>query len=959
MLSVIVVLLIIPLVMEAQQLSTNYYRDQLDGNGLSNQWISQSHPHPHPHHLISSANPSTIPSSQLVSPSFHQQQSLAESQLSSSPSASSSFSQDQFQGEQLSPYNDDPSVNPFISNDVYLNQKPMIIDNNLNSATSLSQPQVNQQLPIQSPSPLSSLSPLIQTPIQRRLFNPINRIILTLLGPRLMRYQMDMVVQAVMSEVIRKMIGPVLTAIAGRFVDPNGQQNGQHNQLNPNSLTLSAALNSLGAGNGGGAGGGGGVGINNGQQQQQHSIPQITLVPNQLPNGQIQLIIKPGGGSAIDSLQQQQQLTNLQQLTQSLIMPVTPTPPPTSSPLNQPQLYSSAQLQATLNQQIAQQLAGKLPEQLIPQVSQQIQAQLQDKLPNIHLQVQQQLSSQLANLQQQLGVHHQQQTLPMTAAQLAPPTTNSPASLASLSTGTSSIPLPPLSSSSSQPPPPSTIQSSSPTSSSSNGIQTILVQPMSGSGLTGSPIYGSINPQSSRAIGLDSPSDSFNYNLVNSNNQKSIENMIGSYYVKLNSPTSANQQQQSMVNNQQYYSQSNNYGQTDLTNSGQLMAHHHHQNQLNLQSPNNQQQQQQFKVILNPVDQSDSNLPEDGQSNPTINQQHFHHHQQQPNTFYSTNNQQMTLTPQGGSIKSTVDDNNNNQEINNVNPISTLVNTESTNLDENNNNLTTLSADINQYNNIRNIIQQNEQNQINSNSNSESESNSSNESKASNDGTISSTKVTENSSSSSPSQLESESPNQPESTQETQVPITSYSHGSGYKVSRYPPIPETRYQSITDENVNNNNNNLSPENQYQQSTDTKSESESETETQKDESNVNENDSIPNPLGRQSTNNNNQESQVTTGNIDEKDNHLNNNEINDDNDTEETVNHDDLPEHLKHMRSMSRDNLINNFETNQRLVNQLKNKVNSGLTEIEEAERAIRWNTVLKNLDKYNGIKRLS
>lgn len=287
--TVIGVFIILQVTMKVQSNSPFYSDQAIDENGLSfndKQWVNQGPPNPH--HFI---HPSSLPS----------------------PSET-------LNGSPFQPYQPNSVLNSPYPSEPLMDMKSSMF-NNLPPSPSPHPAPLDPQLapPMRSPltSSLPSPASLIQTPIQRRLFNPINRIILTLLGPRLMRYQLDMVVQAVMSEVIRKMVGPILTAIAGRFVDPNGQHPSP--QLN---FGLASALTAA----------------NGANQQQQVSIPQLTLVPNQMPNGQIQLIIKPGGETQHHQQQQQQQLTNLQQLTQGLIIPVTPATATTPTPTAQ--LYS-------------------------------------------------------------------------------------------------------------------------------------------------------------------------------------------------------------------------------------------------------------------------------------------------------------------------------------------------------------------------------------------------------------------------------------------------------------------------------------------------------------------------------------------------------------------------------------------------------------------------------------------
>lgn len=122
-------------------------------------------------------------------------------------------------------------------------------------------------------SQLENRADLFSSPFERRMFNPFNRLLLTLLGPRLMRFQMDMMMQAVMSEIIRKMIGPIITAVTNRVISPADNQH-------------SKGLISLGLGGNQAANGG------------HISTPQIQVIPSHTSPGQIQLIIKPSADSS-------------------------------------------------------------------------------------------------------------------------------------------------------------------------------------------------------------------------------------------------------------------------------------------------------------------------------------------------------------------------------------------------------------------------------------------------------------------------------------------------------------------------------------------------------------------------------------------------------------------------------------------------------------------------------------
>jgi hypothetical protein len=69
------------------------------------------------------------------------------------------------------------------------------------------------------PSPLirlAGVSSLITGVSQRRIFNPLNRIILSIIGPRLMKFQLDMMVQAIISELVKKLLLPVVGIITGQ-----------------------------------------------------------------------------------------------------------------------------------------------------------------------------------------------------------------------------------------------------------------------------------------------------------------------------------------------------------------------------------------------------------------------------------------------------------------------------------------------------------------------------------------------------------------------------------------------------------------------------------------------------------------------------------------------------------------------------------------------------------------------
>lgn len=114
---------------------------------------------------------------------------------------------------------------------------------------------------------------LFGSSFERRIFSPFNRLLFSLLGPRLMRFQMDMMIQAVMSEVIRKMIGPVISAVTSRVVNPGDSQ--------------AKGLINLGLG---------------GQVGGQGSAPQIQVIPSHSSTGQIQLIIRPSADSPGTSL---------------------------------------------------------------------------------------------------------------------------------------------------------------------------------------------------------------------------------------------------------------------------------------------------------------------------------------------------------------------------------------------------------------------------------------------------------------------------------------------------------------------------------------------------------------------------------------------------------------------------------------------------------------------------------
>ncbi|XP_074597665.1 uncharacterized protein LOC141852533 [Brevipalpus obovatus] len=230
---------------------------------------------------------------------------------------------------------------------------------------------------------LNSLkSRLFGSSMDRRIFNPFNRILFSFLGPRLMRFQLDMMMQTLLSEVIRKMISPFITNAVGRLMNNDPSNNGG---IKGGGLNLGV---STGLGSGGGQ-----VSIGTGNGNGASMAPQISLMPSQMSNGQIQLIIKSGDSSNGG-------MTSVALGTPSNFANSASSLSGQNLPLQIPHI-SDNQLQQLMNAQLQQMLINKLPAQLVPQVQQQLQSQIQERIPllqqQLRLQLQNQLGQQLAN----------------------------------------------------------------------------------------------------------------------------------------------------------------------------------------------------------------------------------------------------------------------------------------------------------------------------------------------------------------------------------------------------------------------------------------------------------------------------------------------------------------------------------------------------------------------------------
>lgn len=160
---------------------------------------------------------------------------------------------------------------------------------------------------------------------ERRLLPPFNRIMLSLIAPRMLRFQMDMMVQAIVSEIVRKVVFPLIGVIAGgrgqgqaspdtsqgnEIEDSEPENAAKEDDAEPIKFTHqqpAATWPATGTGTGTGYGQAVGPPTSFVIPSGVHGAPIVTAVQNPASPGQLQYIITSHPAANANSQQQAQQ----------------------------------------------------------------------------------------------------------------------------------------------------------------------------------------------------------------------------------------------------------------------------------------------------------------------------------------------------------------------------------------------------------------------------------------------------------------------------------------------------------------------------------------------------------------------------------------------------------------------------------------------------------------------------